>query len=80
MGKWQPPHPAKNIVRQLTCTIGQRFATVDRAKNVTNGPLASLTHNLRLARCSWCQDGVHIVTAEELSRYRKALIEVRNDG
>lgn len=80
MGKWQPPHPAKVIAKPLTCDIGQRFANVDRAMQIVSGPLASLTHSLRFARCSWCQGGIHIVTADELHRYRKALTEVERGG
>lgn len=76
MAKWQPPHPAKVITTPTRCKIAQRFNSVDRALAVMCGPLAPLTVKLRLAKCSWCQGGFHIVTAEELSLYRNALAEV----
>lgn len=76
MAKWQPPHPAKQIVTPRHCKIAQRYSSVERAQAIMCGPLGPLTVKLRLAECSWCQGGFHIVTAEELSQYRKALTEV----
>lgn len=76
MAKWQPPHPAKTIIVPTKCKLGQRFPNLDRLRGVTCGPLAQLTTKLHAVRCSWCQGGYHLVTADELSRYRKVLTEV----
>ena len=76
MAKWQPPHPAKVIIKQTKCEIAQRFNSVDRALAVMHGQLLPLTVKLRLAECSRCQGGFHVVTAEELSRHQSVLTEV----
>lgn len=76
MGKWQPPHPAKTIVKPTKCKLGQRYPSVEQVRSITCGPLGPLTVKLHVARCSWCQDGFHLVTADELSRYRNVLTEV----
>ena len=76
MGKWQPPHPAKKITRVTRCRLGQRYSSVDKVRVVTTGPLGQLTVKLKVVQCSWCQGGFHLVTTDELSRYRNALTEV----
>lgn len=76
MAKWQPPHPARNIVTPTRCKLGQRFRTLDGVKSITCGPLGRLTVKLHVVTCTWCQGGYHLVTSDELSRYRKVLTEV----
>ena len=76
MAKWQPPYPAKTIVVPTKCRLGQRFPNLNATRNVTCGPLASIAAKLHTVRCSWCQDGYHLVNADELSRYRNVLTEV----
>ena len=76
MGKWQPPHPTKQITTPTKCRLGQRYSSADKVRVTTSGPLGALTVKLRVAKCSWCQGGYHLVTADELSRYRNALTEV----
>lgn len=76
MGKWQPPYPARQIVTPTRCQLGQRYRNLDRLRDVTCGPLASLTVKLHAVRCSWCQGGYHLVTTDELSVHRKVLTEV----
>lgn len=76
MGKWQPPYPAKQIKRVTKCRLGQRYASAEKTRVVTVGPLRELAARLRVAQCSWCQGGYHLVTTDELSRYRNVLTEV----
>ncbi len=76
MAKWQPPHPAREIKTPRRCKLGQRFSSMSGVMSVTCGPLGPLAVKLKLVTCSWCQGGYHLVTEEELSRYRKVLTEV----
>lgn len=80
MAKWKPPHPAKWITAPLTCEIGQRYTSADKARSMLGGSLGALTMRLKVAACTLCQDGYHIVTADELFLHRNHLTEVARYG
>jgi hypothetical protein len=76
MAKWKPRHPAKWIKTATTCQLGQRYPSADRARSTMTGTWGVLTAKLKIAICSQCDDGFHIVTKDELFRYRNVLTEV----
>ena len=80
MAKWRPPHPARWIVAPRTCQLGQRFSSRELARDSLVGGFIDLGKNLKLAVCSRCENGYHVVTDEELFVHRNVLTEVPNVG
>jgi hypothetical protein len=76
VAKWKPRHPAKWITASVTCRLGQRYPSADRARSQLTCTLGALTVNLKIVSCSQCQGGYHIVTRNELFQHRNVLTEV----